>query len=60
MERFERPQKVYIVEEAWTPETGLVTDALKLKRKAIENKYQSIIEQLYQNKSPQTKKNKDL
>ncbi|CAF3774551.1 unnamed protein product [Rotaria sp. Silwood1] len=47
IERFETPQRVKIVTEAWTPETGLVTDALKLKRKAIEHKYQDIIEDLY-------------
>lgn len=58
IERFERPQRVFIVDEVWTPETGLVTDALKLKRKAIENKYEDLIELLYQNKHLQTKLNK--
>lgn len=47
IERFETPQRVKIVKESWTPETGLVTDALKLKRKAIEQKYRNDIEDLY-------------
>jgi long-chain acyl-CoA synthetase len=47
IEKFETPQRVKIVTESWTPETGLVTDALKLKRKAIEQKYKDDIEDLY-------------
>jgi hypothetical protein len=50
IERFETPQRVKVVTEAWTPETGLVTDALKLKRKAIEQKYKDEIEDLYEAK----------
>ncbi len=53
IERFETPQRVKIVTEAWTPETGLVTDALKLKRKAIEQKYHDDIEDLYIDKPKQ-------
>jgi len=34
-----------------TPDNGLVTDALKLKRKAIEQKYKDDIQQLFQGKS---------
>jgi len=50
IERFETPQRIKVVTEPWTPETGLVTDALKLKRKAIEQKYKDDIEDLYQEK----------
>jgi len=50
IERFETPQRVKIITEPWTPETGLVTDALKLKRKAIELKYKDDIEDLYLDK----------
>ncbi|CAF1363791.1 unnamed protein product [Adineta steineri] len=57
IERFETPQRIKIVTEAWTPETGLVTDALKLKRKAIEQKYKDDIEDLYEEKKP--KQNSD-
>ena len=47
------PQRIAIVPDTWLPESGLVTDALKLKRKAIEQKYRREIRQLYQDK-PQT------
>ncbi|CAF0944544.1 unnamed protein product [Didymodactylos carnosus] len=57
IERFETPQRVRIVPDAWTPETGLVTDALKLKRKAIELKYQDDIDTLYKDE-PKQKQNK--
>uniref|UniRef100_A0A671LZQ2 long-chain-fatty-acid--CoA ligase n=1 Tax=Sinocyclocheilus anshuiensis TaxID=1608454 RepID=A0A671LZQ2_9TELE len=47
MERFEVPQKIRLSSEAWTPETGLVTDAFKLKRKELKNHYIKDIERLY-------------
>ncbi|CAF1425087.1 unnamed protein product [Adineta steineri] len=50
IEKFETPQRIKIVNESWTPETGLVTDAFKLKRKAIELKYKDYIQQLYYEK----------
>ncbi|CAF1639846.1 unnamed protein product [Rotaria magnacalcarata] len=59
IERFETPQRVRLVTEAWTPETGLVTDALKLKRKAIEQKYQDVIADLYVDK-PKKEKSKRI
>ena len=31
----------------WTPDSGLVTAAFKIKRKEIVNKYQDEIEKLY-------------
>jgi hypothetical protein len=46
---------VKVVTDPWTPETGLVTDALKLKRKAIEQKYKDDIEQLYGDKPKENK-----
>ena len=54
IERFETPQRVKVVLESWTPETGLVTDALKLKRKAIEQRYKDEIDDLYQDRRSQT------
>lgn len=47
-----------VVTEAWLPETGLVTDALKLKRKAIEQKYRDQIEDLYLDKKPKPNQSK--
>ncbi len=43
----EIPLKVKLVEEIWLPDTGLVTDSFKLKRKAIENYYNVDLKTLY-------------
>jgi long-chain acyl-CoA synthetase len=47
IDRFEIPTRIKFVKEAWIPESGLVTDSLKLKRKEIEKFYKKEIEQLY-------------
>uniref|UniRef100_A0A671M8D8 long-chain-fatty-acid--CoA ligase n=1 Tax=Sinocyclocheilus anshuiensis TaxID=1608454 RepID=A0A671M8D8_9TELE len=47
LERFEIPRKVRLSVEPWTPETGLVTDAVKLKRKELKSHYQNDIERMY-------------
>lgn len=47
LERFESPTKVKFVKEQWLPDTGLVTDSMKLKRKEIEKFYKKEIEILY-------------
>lgn len=47
LERFEVPAKVRLSPEPWTPETGLVTDAFKLKRKELKNHYLNDIERMY-------------
>ncbi|CAF0726424.1 unnamed protein product [Brachionus calyciflorus] len=47
LETFEIPTKCRFVKEQWLPETGLVTDSLKLKRKEIESFYKKEIEILY-------------
>ncbi|XP_037765370.1 long-chain-fatty-acid--CoA ligase 4 isoform X2 [Chelonia mydas] len=47
LERFETPIKVRLSPEPWTPETGLVTDAFKLKRKELKNHYLNDIERMY-------------
>jgi len=60
IERFEMPQRVKIVKEMWTPETGLVTDALKLKRKAIEQKYRRFIAELYSDKQSASSSGKKI
>ena len=48
LNRFEIPTKLLFVPELWLPDTGLVTDSLKLKRKAIEKCYQKLIEKFYE------------
>lgn len=47
LQRFEVPVKVRLSPEPWTPETGLVTDAFKLKRKELKNHYLNDIERMY-------------
>ena len=47
LERFEIPFKLLFVKEVWTPDTGLVTDSLKLKRKMLENFYKHDINLIY-------------
>lgn len=55
VQQYEIPQRVKVVTDAWTPDTGLVTDALKLKRKAIEEKYKDEIDELYGEKPKENK-----
>ncbi|KAG9341746.1 hypothetical protein JZ751_018812 [Albula glossodonta] len=47
LQRFEIPVKVRLSPEPWTPETGLVTDAFKLKRKELKDHYLHDIERMY-------------
>ncbi|PAA91233.1 hypothetical protein BOX15_Mlig030601g1 [Macrostomum lignano] len=47
VERFELPTRVYLTSEQWTPESGLVTDALKLKRRQLQDHFQSEIDRMY-------------
>ncbi|VDD96030.1 unnamed protein product [Enterobius vermicularis] len=44
----EIPRKVYLCDEVWTPDTGLVTEAMKLKRLPIKRKYAAVIDWLYE------------
>jgi len=45
---FERVKKVYLCEEEWTIENGLLTATQKHKRPAIAERYKSAITQMYQ------------
>jgi long-chain acyl-CoA synthetase len=47
LSKFEIPTKLKLVKEAWLPDSGLVTDSLKLKRKEIEKFYQKEIKIFY-------------
>uniref|UniRef100_A0A8D2QGW8 long-chain-fatty-acid--CoA ligase n=1 Tax=Zonotrichia albicollis TaxID=44394 RepID=A0A8D2QGW8_ZONAL len=46
LEKFEIPVKIRLSPDPWTPETGLVTDAFKLKRKELTAFYQPDIERI--------------
>ncbi|RVX22633.1 Long chain acyl-CoA synthetase 9, chloroplastic [Vitis vinifera] len=39
LEKFEIPAKIKLLPDAWTPETGLVTAALKIKRDVIRKRF---------------------
>ena len=47
LERFEIPKAILLIDEPWTPDLGLVTAALKLKRPAIEAAYKHDIDRMY-------------
>jgi len=47
LKNFEIPAKVLIVLDEWTPENGLVTAALKIRRKFIYDEYQKEIQATY-------------
>ena len=48
LEKFETPGKVTLCPELWTPESGLVTAAFKLKRKPIQDYYQKELKHMYE------------
>ncbi|OON17675.1 AMP-binding enzyme, partial [Opisthorchis viverrini] len=45
---FEIPKKVHLDPMSWTPDTGLVTDALKLKRFNLQVRFQQEIDRMYE------------
>jgi len=47
LQNFEVPKNLRLISDQWTPEGGLLTSAMKLKRKQIQNKYQLHIDQMY-------------
>ncbi|QCE15779.1 long-chain acyl-CoA synthetase [Vigna unguiculata] len=47
LEKFEIPAKITCLSEPWTPESGLVTAALKLKREVIRKTFQEELAKLY-------------
>lgn len=47
LQKFEIPRQVHLIPEPWTPESGLVTAAFKLKRKPIQQKFAQEIEDMY-------------
>ena len=47
LEKFEIPKRIALLSDHWTPDSGLVTAAMKLKRKPIYKKYSWLIRDLY-------------
>uniref|UniRef100_A0A915BKV0 long-chain-fatty-acid--CoA ligase n=1 Tax=Parascaris univalens TaxID=6257 RepID=A0A915BKV0_PARUN len=46
--KMEIPGRIHLCEEVWTPENGLLTEAMKLKRRPLQEKYDDVIQDLYQ------------
>lgn len=47
LEKFEIPAKIKVLWEPWTPESGLVTAALKLKRENLRKEFAGELKKLY-------------
>jgi long-chain acyl-CoA synthetase len=47
LSKFEIPTKIKLAHETWTPDSGLVTAALKIRRKQIEDFYKDDISIMY-------------
>ncbi|KAL2317800.1 hypothetical protein Fmac_031676 [Flemingia macrophylla] len=47
LEKFEIPAKIKLLSDPWTPDSGLVTAALKLKREAIKKTFNEELSKLY-------------
>jgi len=45
--KYEIPAALFLVSDMWTPDTGLVTAAMKLRRRNIQEHYQKEIDHLY-------------
>lgn len=45
--RFERPGAFALVADEWTPEAGLMSSTMKLKRPALAARYANLIQELY-------------
>lgn len=48
LDKFETPAKIKLMAEPWTPESGLVTAAFKLKREQLKAKFKDELLKLYQ------------
>jgi len=51
LEKFEIPRKIALVTDEWTPDSGHVTAAMKLRRKVVEDTYALEIDALYLSKN---------
>ncbi|KAL4324299.1 hypothetical protein GQ457_11G004180 [Hibiscus cannabinus] len=48
LDKFEVPAKIKLVADPWTPESGLVTAALKIKREQIKARFKDELQKMYQ------------
>lgn len=48
LDKFEIPAKIKLLPEPWTPESGLVTAAFKLKREQLKARFNDDLKKLYQ------------
>ena len=47
LEKFEVPGAVCLTTEEWGPDSGLVTAAMKLKRRPLQERYQEDLDRMY-------------
>ncbi|KAK8541652.1 hypothetical protein V6N13_137754 [Hibiscus sabdariffa] len=47
LDKFEVPAKIKLVADAWTPESGVVTAALKIKREQIKARFKDELQRMY-------------
>lgn len=47
LEKFEIPRRIKLVSETWTPDSGLVTAALKIRRQQVKEFYKDAIDALF-------------
>ncbi|XP_030481486.1 long chain acyl-CoA synthetase 8 isoform X2 [Cannabis sativa] len=47
LDKFELPAKIKLLPDPWTPESGLVTAALKIKREQLKAKFKDELKNLY-------------
>jgi len=47
LEKWEMPGAITLCQDLWTPESGLVTAAFKLKRKPIQDYYSKDLKRMY-------------
>ncbi|XP_002532212.2 long chain acyl-CoA synthetase 8 [Ricinus communis] len=48
LDKFEIPAKIKLLPDPWTPESGLVTAALKIKREQLKSKFKEELQKLYE------------
>lgn len=46
--RYARIRRVHALRDSWTPENGLLTPTLKIRRKVIQQRYEDCLKSLYQ------------